>query len=72
MLSTPTWVGQALNHIGFTISAQGCTYRNGEAMQGKDSNDLDEVAEVVATATETAARNAVHLAGLLRQYNYPP
>jgi multimeric flavodoxin WrbA len=63
---------QALNDIGFTIPAQGCTYWNGEAMQGKDFNDLDEVPEAVATTTESAARNAAHLAGVLRQHPYPP
>jgi multimeric flavodoxin WrbA len=63
---------QALNDIGFTIPAQGCTYWNGEAMQGKDFNDLDEVPEAVATTTESAARNAAHLAGVLRQHAYPP
>jgi multimeric flavodoxin WrbA len=63
---------QALNDIGFTIPAQGCTYWNGEAMQGKDFNDLDEVPEAVATTTESAARNAIHLAGVLRQHAYPP
>ncbi len=63
---------QALNDIGFTIPAQGCTYWNGEAMQTKDYNDLDEVPEAIADSTEAAARNAVHAASLLRQYNYPP
>lgn len=63
---------QALNDIGFSIPAQGCTYWNGEAMQGGDFKDLDEVPEVVATTTQSAARNAVHLAGVLRQNPYPP
>jgi multimeric flavodoxin WrbA len=63
---------QALNDIGFSIPAQGCTYWNGEAMQGGDFSDLDEVPEVVVTTTESAARNAVHLAGALRQNPYPP
>jgi multimeric flavodoxin WrbA len=63
---------QALNDIGFSIPAQGCTYWNGEAMQGGDYKDLDEVPEVVATTTESAVRNAVHLAGVLRQSPYPP
>jgi multimeric flavodoxin WrbA len=63
---------QALNDIGFTIPAQDCTYWNGEAMQGKDFNDLDAVPDAVATTTESAARNAVHLAGVLRQHTYPP
>src|ERR1044071_1644192 len=30
---------QALSDTGFTIPAQGCTYWNGEAMQGTDFND---------------------------------
>lgn len=63
---------QALNDIGFSIPAQGCTYWNGEAMQGGDYSDLDEVPDAVATTTESAARNAVHLAGVLRQNPYPP
>ncbi|OBG72427.1 MULTISPECIES: flavodoxin family protein [unclassified Mycobacterium] len=63
---------QALNDIGFSIAAQGCTYWNGEAMQGTNFNDLDEVPEAVAGVTATAARNAVHLAGLLRHQPYPP
>lgn len=63
---------QGLNDIGYTIPAQGCTYWNGEAMQSKDYNDLDEVPEAVASATAAAARNAVHLATLLRGGQYPP
>ena len=50
---------QGLNDIGFTIPAQGSTYWNGEAMQSKDYNDLDEVPEAIASATAAAARNAV-------------
>ena len=46
---------QALNDIGFSIPAQGCTYWNGEAMQGRDFKDLDELPEVVATTTESAS-----------------
>jgi multimeric flavodoxin WrbA len=63
---------QGLNDIGFTIAAQGGTYWNGEAMQTKDYNDLDEVPEPVAKTTAAAARNAVHLAGALRGEQYPP
>lgn len=63
---------QALNDIGFSIPAQGCTYWNGEAMQGGDYTDLDEVPQAIAGATGAAARNAVHLAGALRQDPYPP
>ena len=63
---------QGLNDIGYTIPAQGCTYWNGEAMQSKDYNDLDEVPEAVASATAAAARNAAHLANALRDRQYPP
>ena len=63
---------QALNDIGYTIPGQGCTYWNGEAMQTKDYNDLDQVPEAVASATAAAARNAADLAGALRNGQYPP
>ncbi|MFI5509534.1 flavodoxin family protein [Mycobacterium sp. NPDC051804] len=62
---------QGLNDIGYTIPAQGSTYWNGEAMQSKDYNDLDEVPEAIASATAAAARNAAHLANALRDGQYP-
>lgn len=62
---------QGLNDIGFSIAAQGGTYWNGEAMQTKDYNDLDEVPEPVASTTAAAARNAAQLARLLRTQTYP-
>ena len=63
---------QALNDIGFTIPAQGCTYWNGPAMGKTDYNDLDEVPEATASATAAAARNAAHLARSLAASQYPP
>ncbi|BBX04217.1 flavodoxin [Mycolicibacterium moriokaense] len=63
---------QGLNDIGYTIPAQGCTYWNGEAMQSGDYKDLDEVPEAVASTTAAAARNAAHLATVLRERQYPP
>ncbi|MCK0174303.1 flavodoxin family protein [Mycolicibacterium sp. F2034L] len=63
---------QALNDIGYTIAAQGCTYWNDEAMGGRDFKDLDETPEAVASTTQNAARNAVYLARLLREHPYPP
>jgi len=62
---------QGLNDIGYRIPAQGCTYWNGEAMQSKNYNDLDEVPEAVASTTAAAARNAAHLATVLRERQYP-
>lgn len=62
---------QGLNDIGYTIPAQGCTYWNGAAMESMDFNDLDEVPEPVASATAAAARNAAHLAQVLKSAKYP-
>jgi multimeric flavodoxin WrbA len=63
---------QALNDVGFTIPAQGCTYWSGPAMEKTDYNDLDEVPKAVASATAAAARNAAHLAKTLKTAQYPP
>jgi hypothetical protein len=63
---------QALNDVGFSIPAQGCTYWNGPAMEKTDYNDLDEVPEAVASATAAAARNAAHLARSLASSQYLP
>jgi multimeric flavodoxin WrbA len=62
---------QALNDVGFTIPANGVTYWVGEAMHGTDYKDLDERPEVTATTNATAARNAAHLARLLKSQGYP-
>jgi multimeric flavodoxin WrbA len=64
-------VFQSLNDIGFSIPAQGCTYWNGEAMQGTDYTDLDETPEQVRSTTAEAARNAAHLATVLKADPYP-
>lgn len=62
---------QALNDVGFTVPAQGATYWNGEAMQGGDYQDLDETPKAVASTNATLVRNAVHLANVLREQQYP-
>lgn len=64
-------MSQALHDIGFTIPAQAGTYWVGEAMQKVDYQDLDEVPEIIAQTTATAARNAVHLAQVLHTAPYP-
>lgn len=64
-------VFQGLNDIGFTVPAQGATYWNGEAMSGVDYLDLERTPEAVASTNATAARNAAHLARLLRSEQYP-
>lgn len=62
---------QALNDSGFTVPAQGCTYWNDHAMGSTDYKDLDQTPDQVATTTGTLARNAAHLARLLRTAQYP-
>jgi len=62
---------QALDDIGFTIPAQGSTYWNAEAMKPVDYQDLEKTPEAVASTTATLARNAAHLARLLRDHHYP-
>ncbi len=62
---------QGLNDVGFTIPAQGGTYWNGEAMQTVDFKDLEQTPDPVASTTATLARNAAHLARVLRAARYP-
>jgi multimeric flavodoxin WrbA len=64
-------LAQALNDVGFTIPAQGNTYWNGVAMETTDYIDLPSTPETTASATATAARNAAHLAALLKGEPYP-
>ncbi|GAB20319.1 hypothetical protein GOEFS_110_00480 [Gordonia effusa NBRC 100432] len=64
-------VFQGLNDIGFTIGAQGSTYWNDEAMGGRDYSDLDGTPKAVARTTDSAARNAAHLAGILAGSPFP-
>jgi multimeric flavodoxin WrbA len=64
-------VFQALDDVGFTIPSQGVAYWNGEAMSAVDYLDLPETPEAVAGTIATAARNAAHLAALLRADRYP-
>jgi multimeric flavodoxin WrbA len=62
---------QAMNEVGFTIPASAVTYWVGEAMQTTDYIDLDDVPEKTERATQMVARNAVHLARLLKDEQYP-
>lgn len=64
-------VFQGLNDVGFTIPASGHVYWVGEAMGKIDYKDLPKTPEKVAAATKVLARNAVHLAGLLKAKAYP-
>jgi multimeric flavodoxin WrbA len=62
---------QGLVDIGFTVSSQASTYWNDEAMGTRNYADLPETPENVVAATKALAANAAHLAGLLKQSNYP-
>jgi multimeric flavodoxin WrbA len=63
---------QGLDDIGFSIPAQGSTYWTGEAMGKVNYQDLDKPPDSVRTTTQALARNAAHLARLLRADAYPP
>jgi multimeric flavodoxin WrbA len=63
---------QALNDVGFTIPAAGGTYWVGEAMGSTDYKDTNPRSDKTARATATAARNAAHLAALLKASPFPP
>lgn len=62
---------QGMNDIGFTIPAQGATYWSGEAVQTMDPKDLEQVPDAVAATNAGLARNAAHLAWILRNQQYP-
>ncbi|WP_282694509.1 NAD(P)H-dependent oxidoreductase [Streptomyces sp. CC208A] len=63
---------QGLDDVGFTLPANAVTYWVGEAMQRTDYQDLDEPPEATESTTRTLARNAAHLARLLKGAPYPP
>lgn len=61
---------QALNDVGFTVPAAGCTYWVGEAMHKTDYREVGPRPDTTGAATRTAAANAAHLARLLRSKPY--
>jgi multimeric flavodoxin WrbA len=62
---------QALNDVGFTLAPNAVSYWVGEAMGSTDYKDLEETPEKVANATAMLARNAAHLATVLKAQPYP-
>lgn len=62
---------QGLNDLGFSLAPNAVTYWVGEAMQGQDFKDLPQTPDKVQQTTCSMARNALHLAGLLRDAQYP-
>ena len=68
---TTAEVFQGLNDIGFTIPAAASTYWVGEAMHGTDYNELEQTPDETASTNATVARNAAHLARVLKTAAYP-
>ena len=63
---------QCLNDVGFTLPAGAVTYWNDEAAsEFRDYRDLPATPTKVAKTTATLARNAAHLARLLKTEQYP-
>lgn len=64
-------VYQALNDVGFTIAASAVAYWVGEAMGKVNYADLPRTPDKVQQSIDSLARNAAHLAGLLKAQPYP-
>lgn len=62
---------QGLNDVGFTIPAGAVSYWVGEAMGSTNFVDLKKTPSKVKETIDTMARNASHLANLLKQNQYP-
>lgn len=62
---------QGLTDVGFTIPGGSPPYWVGEAMGSTDYQDLPETPDKVASTIDTIARNAAHLAALLKATPYP-
>ncbi|WP_114835910.1 NAD(P)H-dependent oxidoreductase [Agrobacterium tumefaciens] len=62
---------QAMNDVGFTVPANAVAYWVGEAMGSENFVDLDETPDAVKTMISMLVRNTVHLAGLLKNSQYP-
>ena len=65
-------VYQGLVDVGFTIPASASAYWVGQAYGSVDYKDFEVPPEATIDAVRTATRQAVHLAGLLRERPYPP
>lgn len=62
---------QALNDVGWTIPATGAIYWVGHAYGDVDFKDLDKTPDKVSESAAGLAKNAAHLAGLLKDAPYP-
>ena len=62
---------QGLNDMGWTLPAGAVCYWVGEAMGKTDFQDLPEIPEKVSSTAAMVASNSAHLAGLLKERQYP-
>ena len=62
---------QALNDMGWTLPAGAVCYWVGEAMGKTDFQDLPQIPEKVSSTAAMVASNTAHLAGLLKERQYP-
>ncbi len=62
---------QGLNDMGWTLPAGAVCYWTGEAMGKIDFQDLPEIPEKVSSTAAMVASNTAHLAGLLKERQYP-
>lgn len=62
---------QGLNDMGWTLPAGAVCYWVGEAMGKVDFQDLPQIPEKVSNTAAMVASNTAHLAGLLKERQYP-
>ena len=62
---------QGLNDMGWTLPAGAVCYWTGEAMGKIDFQDLPEIPDKVSSTAAMVASNTAHLAGLLKERQYP-
>ncbi|WP_166037958.1 NAD(P)H-dependent oxidoreductase [Sphingosinicella sp. YJ22] len=62
---------QALNDMGWTLPAGAVCYWVGEAMGKTDFQDLPQIPEKVSSTAAMVASNTAHLAGMLKERQYP-
>lgn len=62
---------QALNDVGFSVAPNASTYWVGEAMHATDYKDVQPRPEKTQSTNAMVARNAAHLARLLKSDAYP-
>lgn len=62
---------QALNDVGWTVPSVAACYWVGEAMGSTDFKDLKKTPGKVSETAKMVAKNAAHLAGLLKASPYP-